>query len=72
MEGENPLLLAVLEAQRVKNGEDIKRENGKDEATTASNDGSLCGFDSLHRLLQASLSPQVFQVIIIQSIFLLF
>lgn len=72
MERENPLLLAVLEIQRVKNGEDIKPENGKAEATTASNDGSLCGFDSLHRLLQASLSPQVFQVIIIQSIFLLF
>lgn len=24
-------------------------------------DGSICGFDSLHRLLQASLSPQLFQ-----------
>ncbi|CAI9104121.1 OLC1v1002737C1 [Oldenlandia corymbosa var. corymbosa] len=40
-------------------------ENGdsssKTTPQTASKDGSICGFDSLHRLLQACLSPPLFQ-----------
>ncbi|XP_009768970.1 beta-ureidopropionase isoform X1 [Nicotiana tabacum] len=40
--------------------ETVIAENGKIEATPQK-DGSICGFDSLHHLLQASLSPQLFQ-----------
>ncbi|XP_027159942.1 beta-ureidopropionase [Coffea eugenioides] len=39
-------------------------ENGKSETETpesSSKDGSICGFDSLHHLLQESLSPPLFQ-----------
>ncbi|XP_051137753.1 beta-ureidopropionase [Andrographis paniculata] len=35
-------------------------QNGQENS---SNDGSLCGFDSMHRLLQASLPPHIFQEI---------
>lgn len=45
-----------------------KIESGEAEAArpTSSNEpGSLCGFDSLHHLLQASLPPHLFQVLII-------
>lgn len=40
------------------------RENEKQEEATQSltADGSLCGFESLHRLLQSSLRLEVFQV----------
>lgn len=36
----------------------IIKENGNSE-------GSICGFESLNRLLESSLSPQVFKVTII-------
>ncbi|KAK1359176.1 putative beta-ureidopropionase [Heracleum sosnowskyi] len=37
-----------------------KTENG-DRPTSSNDAGSLCGFDSLHHLLQASLPPHLFQ-----------
>lgn len=43
-------------------------ENGK---VAIPKDGSICGFDSLHRLLQSNLSPHLFQVKISQD-FLMF
>ncbi|MCD7467478.1 Beta-ureidopropionase [Datura stramonium] len=45
--------------ERTEGEETVLAENG----TTQENpkDGSICGFDSLHRLFQASLSPQLFQ-----------
>lgn len=51
----------------------MDRQNGEEDvksqkAPHPTTDGSLCGFDSLHQLLQASLTPQLFQVIIILSI----
>lgn len=45
--------------------ETVIAENGKIEATPQK-DGSICGFDSLHHLLQASLNPQLFQVTLIK------
>ncbi|XP_052192493.1 beta-ureidopropionase-like isoform X2 [Diospyros lotus] len=45
-----------------RNEEEIERGSGEAEATENSlSDGSICGFDSLHSLLRASLSPQAFQ-----------
>ncbi|XP_009617981.1 beta-ureidopropionase [Nicotiana tabacum] len=46
--------------ERKEGEETIIAENGKIEATPQK-DGSICGFDSLHHLLQASLNPQLFQ-----------
>ncbi|CAK9141665.1 unnamed protein product [Ilex paraguariensis] len=40
---------------------EIVTENGDAEAKKGFSDGSICGFESLHRLLQSSLSPQLFQ-----------
>lgn len=51
-----------------RNDDEIGMGNGKAETPTEEdssstpNDGSIAGFESLHRLLCASLSPQVFQV----------
>ncbi|VFQ68430.1 unnamed protein product [Cuscuta campestris] len=36
-------------------------KSSSNPTTESSNNGSICGFDSLHRLLQASLSPHLFQ-----------
>ena len=41
---------------------EVEGENRTAEATEISNDGSICGFESLHLLLRASLEPRVFQV----------
>lgn len=38
------------------------REGEETENGTTQEKGSICGFDSLYRLLQASLNPQLFQV----------
>ena len=42
--------------------EGIERENGSTEENQSFKDGSICGYDSLHRLLGANLKPQIFQV----------
>lgn len=47
----------------------IVAENGKQETTR---DGSICGFDSLHKLLQSTLSPQLFQVTLSPNFIFLF
>ncbi|CAL5329555.1 unnamed protein product [Camellia sinensis] len=60
------------EMERNEEEKEIGRENGlslptennnnnNPSSSSNSNDGSICGFESLHRLLCASLSPQVFQ-----------
>lgn len=38
-----------------------EEENGKLEETQPSTDGSICGFQSLHHLLKASLHPHLYQ-----------
>ena len=47
-----------------------KQENSTKDVSSTSN-GSICGFESLHSLLQSSLSPNVFQVIFLLSIYML-
>ena len=41
--------------------EGIERENGSVEEKQSFKDGSITGYDSLHRLLSANLKPQIFQ-----------
>ncbi|KAI3789096.1 hypothetical protein L2E82_01883 [Cichorium intybus] len=42
--------------------EEVGKENGNsEEALRTLSDGSICGFESLHRLLESSLSPPVFK-----------
>lgn len=40
---------------------DVKRSEENDEAAATSAEGSIHGFESLHRLLQANLKPDLFQ-----------
>ncbi|XP_007042835.2 PREDICTED: beta-ureidopropionase [Theobroma cacao] len=41
--------------------EGIEKENGTVEEKQSFKDGSICGYDSLQRLLSANLKPQIFQ-----------
>ncbi|XP_021283470.1 beta-ureidopropionase [Herrania umbratica] len=41
--------------------EGIEKENGSVEEKQSFKDGSICGYDSLQRLLSANLKPQIFQ-----------
>ncbi|KAL4588565.1 hypothetical protein LXL04_001457 [Taraxacum kok-saghyz] len=42
--------------------EEVSKEHGNSEAASRTlSDGSICGFESLHRLLESSLSPPVFK-----------
>ncbi|XAR72408.1 Beta-ureidopropionase [Bertholletia excelsa] len=41
--------------------EEIGRENDRAGTSASPDNGSICGFESLHQLLRSSLSPQVFQ-----------
>jgi beta-ureidopropionase len=45
--------------------QEIEAENGevKKVETKTLNDGSICGYDSLHSLLSENLKPELFQVI---------
>ncbi|CAL5377666.1 unnamed protein product [Camellia sinensis] len=64
----DPCVQEERERQREmeRNEEEIGRENGlalatENDSSSNSNDHSICGFESLHHLLCASLTPQVFQ-----------
>ena len=53
--------------------QETKADNGEVKVETeALNDGSLCGYDSLHSLLSANLKPELFQVIFFLLFLLLF
>jgi len=45
-----------------------KSQNGEENAQlNLSNDGSICGYDSLHHLLKDNLKPHHFQVILLSN-----
>lgn len=49
-----------------------KADNNDDKsATAAAAEGSIHGFESLHRLLEANLKPELFQVLFPQTLFIL-
>ena len=53
--------------------QETEADNGEVKVETeALNDGSLCGYDSLHSLLSANLKPELFQVIFFLLFLLLF
>ena len=53
--------------------QETEADNGEVKVETqALNDGSLCGYDSLHSLLSANLKPELFQVIFFHLFLLLF
>jgi len=53
--------------------QEIEADNGEVKVETkALNDGSLCGYDSLHSLLSANLKPELFRVIFFLLFLLLF
>lgn len=45
----------------------ISENGGVQEQSKQARDGSICGYDSLHRLLRENLKPEVFQVILLCS-----
>ena len=49
-----------------------EEENGKLEETQPSTDSSICGFQSLHHLLKASLQPHLYQAIFFLLVLKLF
>jgi len=59
-------IATVAEMEKSQNGEENSQLN-------LSNDGSICGYDSLHHLLKDNLNPRLFQVILLsnQSLLLL-
>lgn len=52
----------MIQDKKMEKTEEIESQNGDDaQQIQTSIDGSICGFESLHRLLSSSLSPQAFQ-----------